>query len=144
MKKFILLLFLFVGNLSYGQITKTYEYNELDTLTNADTVTFTTMEFNKPFYFQYSINQDSLSGATAGTITFEYQTKDGTEWHPLYTSIYTDGVAATAYQATINGVNRRFYLSGSLLSGKIRHKIITTGTQSTELTFDIDVFTKTN
>ena len=142
MKNLLVLLFLIVSFASYSQVTRTYEYNELDTITNADTLTFTTMEFNKPFYYEYSINQDSLSGATAGTITFEYQKKDGTLWHPLYTSIYTDGVAATGYQATINAVNRKFYLAGYLLSGKIRHTIITTGTQSTELTFDIDVKNK--
>ncbi|MBK7360722.1 MAG: hypothetical protein IPI96_16165 [Saprospiraceae bacterium] len=61
-------------------------------------VVFTTMEFTSPFFYAFSIKQDSLSGATAGTITFEYQTNDGSTWHPLYTSIYTDGTAATASQ----------------------------------------------
>jgi len=130
--------------MGYSQTSKTYEYNELDTLTNADTLVFTTMEFTAPFYYQYNIQQDSLSGATAGTITFEYQTKNGSTWHPLYTSIYTDGTAATAYTATINAVQRKFFLEGSLLSGKIRATYITSGTQSTKITADVDVMRKYN
>lgn len=145
MKNFILLiLFSFVSFISQAQISRAYEYNENDTLTNADTVVFTTMEFNYPFYYQFNYKQDSLSGSTAGTITFEYTTKDGSVWHPLYTSIYTDGTAATAYTASINGVSRVIQLSGSLLSGKIRATMITTGTQSTRIRNDCDVIKKTN
>jgi len=124
MKKFLLLFsFLAVSFVSFGQVNRTYVTETLDTITNADTITRETMEFSYPFDYAFHIIADSLSGSTAGTITFYHKPKEASSTE--YISIGT---------VTINGVQTTSKaITGNYMSGRIKYEVITSGTQSTRL-----------
>ena len=97
-----------------------------DTMTNADTLTFTTSTYynklNDAGIYSFHIHADSLSGATAGTATlYEQASLGGSDWLSIGT-------------VTINGVTTSARLTGTVTYGR-RYKVetITTGTQSTAL-----------
>lgn len=121
MKKYFFILFsLFVIELS-GQVTR--ETIKVDTLTNADTITYTLGAWDEAFDWNCIFKADSLSGSTAGTFTIESQLNGGENWYTLET-------------VTIDGVQTLVRKSGSCEGGKMRFKTITSGTQSLRQALD--------
>jgi len=93
-----------------------------DTLTNADTATYSLGTYNRPVSVEVQISADSLSGSTAATATLE-QSIAGSDWFIVDTE-------------TINGVTSRLKATGDLLGGTLRLRVISSGTQSTALRMD--------
>lgn len=108
----------------------TFVYHDNDTLTNAGTVTQTnSKDLTYPYNYQINVVSDSLSGATAGTMTIENRAYGQSEWVPIGT-------------VTINGGLTYAPVTGSVLSGVLRCKTVGSGTQSTRVAVDIAVIRK--
>lgn len=94
-----------------------------DTVTDAGTLTYAIGSYNRPVAIELQISGDSLSGATAVTVTLE-QSINGTNYASLGT-------------AAINGTgttNTR--ITTDVLGGTIRARAVGTGTQSTLVRMD--------
>lgn len=94
-----------------------------DTVTTSssiDTVDFTLGTFYGPTAYEIQISADSLSGSTAATAYLEYSGKvSGSDWVSLSST-------------TINGVTTRARLTGDIIKGRLRLRVISAnGTQST-------------
>lgn len=120
MKKILFILALFF---CLDLSAQTRETIKVDTLTNADTVTYTLGSWDNAFDWNLLYQADSLSGSTAGTFTIETQLNGGEVWYTLES-------------ITINGVQTLARKTGSCEGGKMRFKSITSGTQSTRQAFD--------
>lgn len=108
-----------------------YVYHDNDTLTNASTVTQTLDKVvNYGYNYQINVVSDSLSGATAGTMTVYNKAYGQSEWVPLQT-------------LTINGGLTYTPLTGSVLGGALKCATVGTGTQSTRVAVDIVIVRKT-
>lgn len=97
---------------------------DVDTLTNAGTLTFTlgaTLKDLGTIY--YHVAADSLSGTPAGTIYYEWSNDaDGGEWHAAATDTITNA-AATDQSYTVS----------NFAGLRARIRIVGTGTQSVEI-----------
>lgn len=132
---FILIAMVFSVGIASAQNTRAnlntpvYVTYDLDTITNAGTVTQSVVAtaLDYPFGYQVNIVADSLSGATAATLYIEHQAKGRTNWVPLSST-------------TIDGGLTYNPLTGSVYGGKIRVRAVGSGTQSTKLATDCMVY----
>ena len=97
----------------------------VDTLDNAETITFTTAErFFDLGVMEYHVEVDSLSGTPAGTISYQYSLDPaGSEWYTVSTDTIADAAATSAqYQVT------------NFAAYRVRISITGSGTESCEIT----------
>ena len=93
-----------------------------DTITNAETLTYSLGTFNQPIAIEVQISADSLSGTLASTVTLE-QSINGTDWFVVDTE-------------TLSGAAPRLKATGDCLGGWLRVSSVSTGTQSAILRMD--------
>lgn len=108
----------------------TYVTGFIDTLTNTDTDTNLLVSYPYPYSYEINVRVDSLSGATSGALYLEHKQYGRTYWYPVSTT-------------TIDGVLTQARLTGSVLSGQLRLRLSSTGTQSTACYLDAAVIRKT-
>jgi len=93
-----------------------------DTLTDADTMTYSIGSFNVPVAIEVQIAADSLSGTMAGSVQLQ-QSINGSDWFTVDTE-------------TLSGTTVRLKATGDVLGGTLRAYVLSTGTQSTALRMD--------
>lgn len=93
-----------------------------DTITDAETLTYSLGSFNRPIAVEVQIAADSLSGTLASTVTLE-QSINGSDWFVVDTE-------------TLSGVTVRLKATGDVLGGTLRVRSVSTGTQSALLRMD--------
>lgn len=139
MRTFLLFIALFFSigavsaqNTRANNNTAVYVTYDLDTITNAGTVTQSVVAtaLSYPFSYQVNIVADSLSGATAATLYVDHQAYGRTNWVPVSST-------------TIDGGLTYAPITGSVLGGKIRVRAVGSGTQSTKLATDCTVYRAT-
>lgn len=93
-----------------------------DTITNAETLTYSLGSFNRPIGIEVQIAADSVSGTLASTVTLE-QSINGSDWFVVDTE-------------TLSGTTVRLKATGDVLGGTLRVRSVSTGTQSALLRMD--------
>lgn len=119
---FVALLFAFAPGPNSGFYWSNRPAFTTDTLTDADTMTYSIGEFNRPVAVEVQISADSLSGTMAGTVYLQ-QSHNGADWFNVDTE-------------TLSGTTVRLKATGDVLGGTLRAYVLSTGTQSTALRMD--------
>jgi len=97
-------------------------FSGADTLANADTSLYTSSHYFKDLgVMEFHVAIDSISGTTAGTISYQYSLSPAaTEWHTIGTDTVTDADDQSHVHQLTN-----------FAAARVRIQLITTGTQST-------------
>lgn len=103
----------------------------MDTLTNAETETWSLVTVNGPAEYEFGIAADSISGSTGATC-YLYQYMDfGSTYKYILETI------------TINGVSTRTRETGTLVGGVLQCACTSTGTQVTYVRPDLNLVPRT-
>lgn len=103
----------------------------MDTLTNAETETWTLVTVNGPAEYEFGIAADSISGSTAATCyLYQYMDFGSTYKYILETIV-------------VNGVSTRTREVGTLVGGVLTCACTSTGTQVTHVRPDLNLVPRT-
>lgn len=123
MKNIITALLMMISVSAFSQSSNLSWYPAVDTLTNADTLTFT---WGDVLWEQGSLElhavADSLTGTTAATLFVETSTApSGLQWIPVDTTSISGSQTITTFEDL------------NFSASRVRVRVISTGTQSTKV-----------